>query len=78
MTWSKTELAQLAREAGEQAVRAAMAGGSGSSQRAPGGLRLHFLGKKHFQVMRPKNFEHILASPEPLTGIAAHRNLGLG
>ena len=46
MTWSKTELAQLAREAGEQAVRAAMAGGSGSSQRAPGGLRLPSLGKK--------------------------------
>ena len=46
MTWTQLQLSQLAREAGEQAVRAAMAGGSGSSQRASGGSRPPSLGRK--------------------------------
>ena len=47
MAWTKLELAQLAREAGEQAVRAAMSGGSGSSQRASSAPRLPSLGSKN-------------------------------
>ena len=47
MAWTKLELAQLARDAGEQAVRAAMGGALGASQRASSAPRQPSLGSKN-------------------------------